>query len=443
MFNQLPSRPKKNPKENASAVTLRSGKQYDPPIILKPKIVPPEPQDDNPGDEIEAPKPNNLVPPKPTFSTPPPFPRRLKKTKKEEVDKEILETFCKVEVNIPLLDAIKKVPRYAKSNAYPRGVIEDVLVQVNELVFPVDFYVLNMEDDSILCSTPILLGRPFMKTARAKIDVHKGTLTMEFDGKTIRFNIFSAMSEKFSNEMVDVITTLNNDFNKIYKKVAYVELPFLTDKLQPSIVQAPIIELKTMPNHLKYAYLGENETLPVMIAKELDQVQEEKFIRVLRAHRTAITWSITNIKGISPTTCIRILLKEGAKPTRDAQRRLNPLMMEVVNKEILKLFGVGIIYPISYSKWVSHVQVVPKIFGITIVKNEDNELVPTRMQIGWQVCIDYRKLNAATRKDHFTLPFIDQMLERLAGHPYYCFHDGYSNNMSPPSQISDPCSFLS
>uniref|UniRef100_A0A803QRD8 Reverse transcriptase n=1 Tax=Cannabis sativa TaxID=3483 RepID=A0A803QRD8_CANSA len=105
---------------------------------------------------------------------------------------------------------------------------------------------------------------------------------------------------------------------------------------------------------------------------------------------------------------------------------MNPPMMEVVKKEMLKLLGVGIFYPISDSKWVSPVQVVPKKLGITVVKNEDNDLVPIRMQVGWRVCIDYLKLNAATRKDHFPLPFIDQMLERLAGHPYYCFLDGYS-----------------
>ena len=104
-------------------------------------------------------------------------------------------------------------------------------------------------------------------------------------------------------------------------------------------------------------------------------------------------------------------------------------MMDVVKKEILKLLEVGVIYPISDSNWVSPIQVVPKKTGINIVKNQNDELVPTHVQNGWQVCIDYRKLNAVTRKDHFPLPlpFIDQMLERLAGHSYYCFLDGYSS----------------
>ncbi|CAL8988467.1 unnamed protein product, partial [Prunus brigantina] len=122
----------------------------------------------------------------------------------------------------------------------------------------------------------------------------------------------------------------------------------------------------------------------------------------------------------------RILMEEDSKPSRDAQRRLNPNMKEVVRAEVLKLLDVGIIYPISDSKWVSPVQVVPKKSGITVVKNEKNELVPTRTITGWRVCIDYRKLNTSTRKDHFPLPFIDQMLDRLSGHAYYCFLDGFS-----------------
>ncbi|CAL9021132.1 unnamed protein product [Prunus brigantina] len=117
----------------------------------------------------------------------------------------------------------------------------------------------------------------------------------------------------------------------------------------------------------------------------------------------------------------RILMEEDSKPSRDAQRRLNPNMKEVVRAEVLKLLDVGIIYPISDSKWVSPVQVVPKKSGITVVRNEKNELVPTRTITGWRVCIDYRKLNTSTRKDHFPLPFIDQMLDRLSGHAYYSF----------------------
>ncbi|XP_057747186.1 uncharacterized protein LOC130966405 [Arachis stenosperma] len=119
-------------------------------------------------------------------------------------------------------------------------------------------------------------------------------------------------------------------------------------------------------------------------------------------------------------------LEEDARPSIQAQRRLNPAMKEVVQKEVMKLWQAGVIYPISDSPWVSPIHVVPKKGGITVVPNERNELIPTRTVTGWRMCIDYRKLNEATRKDHFPLPFMDQMLERLAGHAYYCFLDGYS-----------------
>ncbi|CAN6552299.1 unnamed protein product [Malus baccata var. baccata] len=492
-----------------------------------------------------------------------PFPSRFKQTKKEEAEKDILETFRKVQVNIPLLDAIKQVPRYAKflkelcttrkrisnkevvqvsenvsavlqrklppkcknpgsftipcvigntkfehamldlgasinvmpysiyasmnlgelkndgviiqladrSNAYPKEVLEDVLVQVDNLIFPADFYVLEMEDSPNVTPLPILLGRPFMKTARTKIDVFKGTLTMEFDGEIINFNISEAMKfpkDDHSCFSIDILDELAQDYldmleddplestivqglgtkpNLAVPKEEHAELvaaleslpqhdgqpsnpipiPVSTKTLLPSVIQAPVLELKPLPDHLKYVFLGDEETLPVIVSSSLTALEEEKLIRVLKEHKTAIGWTLADIKGISPTKCMhRIFLEEGAKPTREAQCRLNPPMMAVVKKEIIKLLDCGVIYPISDSRWVSPVQVVPKKSGVTVVKKAEDELVPTCIQTGWRVCIDYRKLNNTTRKDHFPLPFIDQMLERLAGHSFYCFLDGYS-----------------
>ncbi|GJS69929.1 reverse transcriptase domain-containing protein [Tanacetum coccineum] len=107
------------------------------------------------------------------------------------------------------------------------------------------------------------------------------------------------------------------------------------------------------------------------------------------------------------------------------QRRVNPKINEVIKAEIIKLLDAGLIYPISDSPWVSPVHVVPKKSGMTVVTNENNELILTRLVTRWRVCIDYQKLNDATRKDHFPLPFMDQMLERLAGNEFYCFLDGF------------------
>ena len=340
-----------------------------------------------------------------------------------------------------------------RSNAYPRGVLEDVLVQLNELVFPEDFYGLDMEDEGSPMPTPLLLDRPFMKTARTKIDVYNGTLTMEFDGEVVRFNIFEAMrypSDVHSCFKIDTLDVLAQQIFELDKEDAlevvmrnglvssniptdveldedlketvaaletipripsryatssYISLPLNVEKLLPSIMHAPTLDLKPLPDHLKYVFLGENKTLPVIIANNLSSLQEEKLMRVLMNHRTVIGWTIADIKGISPSMCMhRILLEDGAMPTREAQRRLNPLMMDVVKKEILKLLDVGVIYPILDNKWTSLVQVVPKKFGVTIVKNNDDIFVPTKVQTGWRACIDYRKLNSRTRKDHFPYP---------------------------------------
>ncbi|XP_019150121.1 PREDICTED: uncharacterized protein LOC109146925 [Ipomoea nil] len=210
-----------------------------------------------------------------------------------------------------------------RSNVYPVGVLEDVLVQVDGLIFPVDFYVLDMEEDNSTYSSLILLGRPFLKTSRTKIDVHDGTLTMEFDGELIKFNIYNAMKypdDVSSVSLVDVVDpfvqkisyltdnnalevalnmnltpdwlkkimnkfSLNFDLQDIVHELeslkpmkynAYcIELPISDTKLLPSVVQAPKIELKPLPYHLKYAFLGDEETLPVLISKKLSTLEEE------------------------------------------------------------------------------------------------------------------------------------------------------------------------
>ncbi|CAN6679406.1 unnamed protein product [Malus baccata var. baccata] len=602
---RLPSSTVVNPKggfESAKAMHLRSGKQVgsnlnpsksrsneeeelrteeeeQEPLTAKEK--PTLPQAPNESNSANSPnKGKNVSSSVSTNDFPAnvPFPSRFKQTKKEEAEKDILETFRKVQVNIPLLDAIKQVPRYAKflkelctnrrristkevvkvgenvsailqrklppkckdpgsftipcvignsrfesamldlgasinvmpysiyasmnlgalkndgviiqladrSNAYPKGVLENVLVQVNHLIFPADFYVLEMDESDHAPSLPILLGRPFMKTARTKIDVYNGTLTMEFDGEVINFNLSDSMkypSENHSCFAIDVIDSLSQDHldklnddalevviaqsmdkqnvetttkeahgmhdhtyavppnDEVIEMVVALESlpsqsgkysdPILssvsTNKMLPSVVQPPTLELKPLPSHLKYVYLGENDTLPVIISSSLTAQEESKLVRVLKEYKTAIGWALADIKGINPTTCMhRILLEEGSKTSREAQRRLNPPMMEVMKKEVIKLLDCGVIYPMSDSKWVSPVQCVPKKSGVTVVANAENELVPQRIQTGWRVCIDYRKLNAATRKDHFPLPFIDQMLERLVGYAFYCFLDGYS-----------------
>ncbi|GJU82664.1 reverse transcriptase domain-containing protein [Tanacetum coccineum] len=180
------------------------------------------------------------------------------------------------------------------------------------------------------------------------------------------------------------------------------------------------------------------DKLPVIIAKDLKNEEKAALIEVLKSHKRAIAWKLSDIKGINPEFCThKILMEEDYEPTVQHQRRVNPKIHDVIKKEVEKLLDAGLIYPISDSPWVSPVHCVPKKGGMTVVKNDENDLIPTRLVTGWRVCIDYRKLNEATRKDHFPLPFMDQMLERLAGNEYYCFLDGFSGYFQIPIDPND------
>ena len=342
---------------------------------------------------------------------------------------------------------------------HPRGIIEDVLVKVDKFIFPADFIVLDMEEDKEI---PIILGRPFLATGRAMIDVQRGELKLRVQEEEVKFNVFEAVRHPaesdtcFMADIVEVIvssqsgltdpleTSLveNASENLSEEAEEYVKwmdsfghnrrkyFESLSEGAKPpvpSIEQPPKMEQKPLPCHLKYAYLGVESTLPVIISSSPTEMEEEKLLRVLRDHKQALGWSLADLKGIRPSMCMhRILLEDDHKPSVEAQRRLNPTMKEVVRKEVLKWLDTGVIYPISDSAWVSPVQVVPKKGGTTVIKTENNILLPSRTVTGWRICIDYRKLNKATRKDHFPLPFLDQMLDRLAGYEYYCFLDGYS-----------------
>ena len=157
------------------------------------------------------------------------------------------------------------------------------------------------------------------------------------------------------------------------------------------------MEQKPLPSHLRYAYLGDASTLPVIISASLTIAEEDKLLRVLKDHKDALGWSLADLKWIRPSMCMhRILLEDGHKPSMEAQRRLNPIMKEVVCMEVLKWLDARVIYPTSNSAWVSPVQVVPKKGGTTVIKTENNILLPSKIVTGWRICINYRKLNKAT-----------------------------------------------
>ena len=324
---------------------------------------------------------------------------------------------------------------------------------------------MQMEEDT---QVPLLLGRPFLATGAALIDVQKGELTLRVGNEAVHFNINRSLEhpnvEAYScmaignNSLLNV--ELNSDcilqhsINEIEMNFQYLEsldcevlpsnlfnketISSINENSQDEVssqkqqtheqeTNAEGLTLKELPSHLKYEFLEPEKRKPVIISAELAEAEEQKLLVILRKYEEAIAWLIEDLKGISRSICMhKILLEDNGKTSIEHQRRLNPMMKEVVRKEVLKWLNAGFIYAISDSSWVSPVHVVPKKGGFTVIKNEKNELIPTRTVTGWRVCMDYRKLNTTTRKVHFPLPFIDQMLDRLAGHPHFCFLDGYS-----------------
>ena len=357
-----------------------------------------------------------------------------------------------------------------RSVKIPKGVVEDVLIKVGDFVFPVDFVVLETEKvPNQKNQIPVILGRPFLATSNALINCRNGRMTLTFGNMTVELNIFDLgkqpvnpnddslevnwiEAEDVPIDLMDLWeenwyghTSYSEPMEEVNKVSNFQWLPHIEPLRteppmlpKPSCEEPPVLDLKPLPEDLKYSFLGPNETLPVIVASNLSRNQEEALLNLLRKNKEAIGWTVADIKGISPAICQhRINLMDESKPSRDPQRRLNPVLKEVVRKDILKSLDNRFIFPIADSTWVSPVHVVPKKSGITVVRNENNELIPTRVQTGWRVCIDYRKLNTATCKDHFPLPFIDQMLERLAGHAYYCFLDGYSGYNQIPIAPED------
>ncbi|GKA19825.1 reverse transcriptase domain-containing protein [Tanacetum coccineum] len=329
-----------------------------------------------------------------------------------------------------------------RSFQYPVEIAENMLVEVGKFTFPADFVILEMEEDS---KVPFILGRPFLHTADAVIRVKQKQLNLGVGTERMIFNIDSAMKHSYSNDdtcfSIDVIDEiLEEDFDALLdegskilhsiegtllKEEIFAEFdefiamtadensdsesdtedpPFEkitinTDyKIKTSLEEPPMdLELKPLLDNLEYVFLEEPSFLPVIISSQLTKEKKNKLISVLKKYKQAFAWKQLTFL---------------VSAHHSANTRYNFLMTR---------------NPLSKTKEG----------GITVFTNENDELVPTRTVTGWRVCIDYHKLNEATAKDHFPLPFMDQMLERLAGNKYFCFLDGFSGYFQIPIDPND------
>nr|GEX63866.1 reverse transcriptase domain-containing protein [Tanacetum cinerariifolium] len=349
-----------------------------------------------------------------------------------------------------------------RSITRPKGVTKDVFVKVGKFHFSTDFVVIDFEADP---RVPLILGRSFLRTGCALIDVYGEEITLRVNDESITFNLcqtmrYSSTYDDNSVNQIDVIdiaceeyvqdvldfkynsksgsptlvsnhspfkdtksefckkpivksssptltpfgesdflleeiedflkdesipTGIEDSYFDLEGDILYLEkllnddpsqLPLMDlkqedTKTKSSIEEPPELELKELPSHLEYAFLEENDKLPMIIAKDLKDDEKEALLNVLKSHKRAIAWKITDIKGIDPRLCThKILTEEDYKPAVQIQRRVNPKIHEVIKKEVIKLLDAGMIYPISDSPWVSPVHCVPKKGGMAVVANE-------------------------------------------------------------------------
>nr|GEY88680.1 hypothetical protein [Tanacetum cinerariifolium] len=288
----------------------------------------------------------------------------------------------------------------------PIGIAKEVSFKVGVFHFPADFVVVDFEPDPRI---PLILGRCFLKTSRVLIDVHKGELTLRIGNEAITYNLdqtvrYFANYNQMTVNKIDVIESACEEYSQEVLGFSNVTASGTLTPHNDPIVSA------TSPTLTSF---GDSDFLLFEEADAFFGLEDDP-------DSPKINPFYYDPKG-------DMLLLEAILNIQH-QRRVNPKIHDVIKKEVEKLLDAGLIYPISDSPWVSPAHCVPKKGGFTVVENKENELIPTCLVTGWRVCIDYHKLNEATRKDHFLLPFMDQMLERLARNEYYCFLNGFSGH---------------
>ncbi|GJX08803.1 reverse transcriptase domain-containing protein, partial [Tanacetum coccineum] len=347
-----------------------------------------------------------------------------------------LKTYKPTKMSVRLAD---------RSFQYPVGIAKNMLVEVRKFTFPVDFVILEMEED-IGTERMTFHMDSAMKQSYSNddtcfnIEVIDEILEEDFDalldeGSKIRHSIEGTILEEkiFSefDEFIVMTTEENSESESDTEEPPFEKITFNTDyKIKTSLEEPPTdLELKPLPDNLENIFLEEPSFQPVIISSQLSDENKNKLVSVLKNHKQAFAWKTTDIPGICSSFCKhKIQLLEDKKPVVQKQRRLNPNMQEVVKKEIVKLLNTGIIYPIADSPWVSLIHCVPKKSGITVVTNEKDELVPIRTVTGLEV--DKAKINIISK---LPPPTNVKGIRSFLGHAgfYRCFIKDFSKIARP------------
>ncbi|GJY26776.1 reverse transcriptase domain-containing protein [Tanacetum coccineum] len=488
------SKPQKEPEQNPETST----EKVQNPNLENIAHVPPPEEEESIFMEIPKPKAKKTVnveiqdlnSPRPnSYPSKLPYPERMKVRENDKPSAQhsrFLKMFKQLRLEIGLKDALVEMPKFNKwlssllrnkekleeiaittvnaecsaiiMNKVPekledpgKFLIPCALQELNrtrKFYFPADFVVLDFIADP---RVPLILGRPFLRTAHALIDVYEGEITLRNDDQSLTLKCGDTPSISYNNlkklildfsdsvaygnpspgydpivsnssptltpfgdsdflllEEADTFLAIADDPTSPEVDEAYYDpegdilllesllnsdpspslnqesyLPEIKKELkvcksaESSIDEPPEVELKDLPPHLEYAFLADNNKLPVIIAKDLSDDEKTALIKVLKSRKQAIAWKLSDIKGINPEFCShKILMEDDYEPAVQHQRRVNPKIHDVIKKEVEKLLDAGLIYPISDSPWVSPVHCVPKKGGMTVVTNDDNELVP-------------------------------------------------------------------
>nr|GEX52272.1 reverse transcriptase domain-containing protein [Tanacetum cinerariifolium] len=250
----------------------------------------------------------------------------------------------------------------------PKGVAEDVFVKVRKFHFATDFVVVDFEADP---RVPLILGRSFLRTGRVLIDVYGEEITLRYNPKSSSPTLVSDDLISENDSCKDLIIKSSSPILTPFGENPF-QLPPMDLKLakeskeKSSVEEPPKLELKELPSHLEYAFLEDSNKLPVIIAKNLKVDEREALINVLKSHKRAIAWKISDIKGINPRFCThKILMEDDYKPAVQSQRRVNPKIHDVIKKEVIKLLDAVLgqrkskhFQPINYaSKTMTEAQI--------------------------------------------------------------------------------------
>ncbi|KAJ9538031.1 hypothetical protein OSB04_030764 [Centaurea solstitialis] len=428
--------------------------------VIEPEVELPSPTTDVAREETVRPK--EVTTPRVPARVPArvPYPARLRKEKKEAQYRKFIELIKQVDINVPLVDFIAGVPGHTKflkelvasrarmgteEIAFLSAECSAVLSDTPKKGDPGSFTIPCYFDKSISCRALADLGAslnlmPLSFYQKLGLGELKSTrMTIQLADRSVKYPVGIAE---------DVVVRVD----KFVFPADFVILDIKDEVKVPLILGRPFLNTASAVIHVAERELSlgvGKDRITLSIDKTLDCNESVRELDNVDDFTDPFEIDI-NGQFFEPgeseeSLSIELEQKEVIggeeqefeESKQEDKVRLNPKMQEVVKKEVIKLLDTGIIYPISDSPWVSPVQVVPKKGGLTVVTNDNNELIPTRTVTGWRVCIDYRKLNDATRKDHFPLPFIDQMLERLAGNEYYCFLDGFSGYFQIPIDPED------